>query len=753
MKLSNSQVSADDTDKNKLKASISIDIDRKHTRTILGACMVSSVLLLSACGADSGRGDDQRQVLASEPQLTTGNAVGTDSIEPTNGTTGDANTPTTDSDEQTQSTEDVPTDTDAQNNAGGSDNSDTQNNVADATDSNTPDTEINADNNTPVNSDSDNLANGEPLVLQPLPQPSLTRAPGAADEPVPVTGPLSTVTEYFLVRNPGEKLPEDISGLLTEDDFNAGLLPAVVTTPANVDPTINRAPYFEGLDNQTVFAGSTLELVLRPIDPDGSIPGMFPESLPEGAQYIDNFNGTRTLKWRPLQPDVGIREFTITAVDPVEPQYRTRQTIRIRTIMPADPSSIINLAPGVNAVRKHTVSVNDPVVIELKGTDPNGTIPTLEVLNQPPGATLVPHPIEPDFSVLRFIPRTTGLLTMTVIARDADNPDSTGRTTVEIDVRPESDFIRDGSRLRDLATARNFRFGYASLKDFYYRPDGALYARTAAEEFNFVSSENSLKWSFINPLPGRYRWAAADNLVTFARVKGMEVHGHTLVWHRQLPNWIKFSPVETRETHMREFIDRVLTRYSDRVPLWDVVNESFEDDGSYRNSVWYEAMGERYIETAFRQARESAPNARLLYNEYDVAWNGPKSDAMFRMLQSLKDRGTPLTGVGFQMHVFAAFDKFDEVEANFQKAADMDLDVYITELDVSLSNGATLDQQANVYRRVLDICLRQPRCKGMQTWGFTDQYSWRREFKPLLLDEAYQAKPAYSAIQQRLSEN
>lgn len=761
MKLFNVQVSKQDTEQNKRKTTMSIDIDSRHARTILSACMVSSALLLSAC--DSNSGSNEQQVLASESPLTSGNAIDADNDESNNGTSNNTNTSSTDtgnSDEQTTSSDAGSANDDTQNNTAADDtqtnpanpaNDDTQDNATDST--NTPDNEDPGNTNLPVNSGSDTLPPTAPLVLQPLPQPPLTGAPSAADEPVAVNGPLSTVTEYFLVRNPDGQLPKDTSGSLTEADFNAGLLPAVVTTPAHVDPTVNRAPFFEGLDNQTVFAGSTLELILKPIDPDGSIPGMFPENLPEGAQYIDNFNGTRTLRWRPLQPDVGIREFTITAVDPVEPQYRTRQTVRIQTILPADTSGIVNLAPGVNAVRLHTVAVNDPVVIELKGTDPNGTIPTLEVLNQPPGATLVPHPTEPDFSVLRFIPTTTGLITMTVVARDSVNPDSTGRTTVEVDVRAESDFIRDGSSLRSLATARDFRLGYASLKDFYYRPDGALYARTAAEEFNFVTSENSLKWSFINPLPGRYRWASADNLVTFARVKGMEVHGHTLVWHRQLPDWIKTSAPETRETHMREFIDRVLNRYSDRVAVWDVVNESFEDDGSFRNSVWFEAMGERYIETAFRQARESAPNARLLYNEYDVAWNGPKSDAMFRMLQSLKDRGTPLTGVGFQMHIFATFDKFDEVEANFQKAADLDLDVYITELDVSIKDGATTEQQAEVYRRVLDICLRQPRCKGMQTWGFTDQYSWRRDYNPLLLDRAYQAKPAYKALQERLSEN
>jgi len=593
----------------------------------------------------------------------------------------------------------------------------------------------------------------EPIVLAPLPQTSLSTAPSATDEPIPISGPVSTVTEYFLVRDPGGKLPEDTTGELTDTDYDLGPLPPVIVNPTNVDPTTNSAPYFEGLENQTVFAGEVLDILLKPVDADGSLPGMFPERLPEGAEYIDNLNGTKTVRWRPLQPDVGIRDFTVTAVDADEPQYRSQHTIRIRVQLPADQSGIENFPPAVNAIREHTVQVNDPVVLEIRGTDPNGTVPTLEVLNPPPGATFIEHHSEPEIRVLRFIPNTAGLVSIDVIARDAVDPNSTGTATLEIDVRPASDFMREGPSLLSLATARDFRLGYASLKDFYYRPDGALYARTATQEFNSVTPENSFKWSVVNPLPGRFRWASADNLVSFARTNGMQVHGHTLVWHRQIPNWIKFSKVEERETHMREFIDRMLNRYADRVPIWDVVNEVFEDNGDYRNSVWYEAMQEQYIEIAFRQARESAPNIRLLYNDYDVAWNGPKSSAMFTMLQSLIDREVPLDGVGFQMHLYADFNLFDEVEANFQKAANMNLDVYITELDVSMNDGETEEQQAEVYRRVLDICLKQPRCKGMQTWGFTDQYSWRRKYSPLYLDRAYQVKPAYTALQQRLSEN
>ena len=599
----------------------------------------------------------------------------------------------------------------------------------------------------------DPIADLPPIVLLPLPQPALTSAPNQADEPVQLSGPVSTVTEYFLVRDPNGVLPEDTFGQITDAEFDAGLLPPLITKPAALDTSVNPAPFFDGLENQTVFAGDTLEILLRPIDSDGTRPGMFPEFIPQSAEYIDNFDRTKTLRWQPLQPDAGISEMKFTAVDELDPQYRAEYTVRVRVLLPEDQSGIPNLAPVVTEMRRHTAQVNDPVVVEIIASDPNGTVPSIEVLNPPAGSTLTPHHTWPNISVLRFVPSTAEFISLNVLARDAIDPSLTGESTIEIDVRPASDFIREGSSLRSLATARNFRFGYASFLDSYHRPDGGIYARIAAEEFNFVTPENALKWGYINPLPGHYRWAAADNLVNFARIKGLEVHGHTLVWYSQLPNWIKFSALEEREIHMREFIDRLLTRYADRIPIWDVVNEVFEDDGSYRNSVWYEAMGPAYVEIAFRQARESAPNARLLYNDYDIAIDGPKSTAMFNMLQALKDRNTPLTGVGFQMHVFADFDKFDEVEANFQKAANMDLDVYVTELDVSMNPGNTEQQQAEVYRRVLDICLRQPRCKGLQSWGFTDMYSWRRDKTPLIFNDGYQAKPAYTALQERLSEN
>jgi len=103
--------------------------------------------------------------------------------------------------------------------------------------------------------------------------------------------------------------------------------------------------------------------------------------------------------------------------------------------------------------------------------------------------------------------------------------------------------------------------------------------------------------------------------------------------------------------------------------------------------------------------------------------------------------------------VFADFDKFDEVAETFQKVADMDLDIYVTELDVSMGDGMTETQQAEVYEQLLSVCLEQPRCKAFQIWGFTDKYTWRGGLDPLVFDKRYQVKPAYRALQQRLSEN
>ena len=589
-------------------------------------------------------------------------------------------------------------------------------------------------------------------MLGPLPNPPLTEPPSQDDEPVPETVNAHTATDLQLVRDPGLRIPAPIEVALTDADFESGPLPAVVSVPEDVDPAQNAAPDFENLTDIEAVAGQLLEILYKPIDADGGLPGMFPEKLPLGASFDDNFDGTKTFRWQPLQMDVGINEFTVFAIDPMNNQYQTKRTIRIRVSLPDDVSTIPNVAPSLDEFVLHTVRRNDAVVLELKGIDLNGTVPRLELASELNEASFIQHPRYEEIYVLRFIPITVGAIDIQVLARDSIDASLTSINTVSLNVLAEAEFDRAGTRLRDLADARNIQIGYASLPFYYHRPDGAIYAATAASEFNLVTPENSMKMDAVNPLPGRYEFADIDNLLSFAQLNDIDVHGHPVIWHRQLPDWILDVEPATLQGHMREYIDRLMSRYKNDIGIWDVVNEAIGDNGGFRDSIWYQAMGENYLDIAFQQARLIAPEATLLLNDFDIAINGAKADTLFTMLDDLLERNVPIDGVGFQLHVFSSFDQFNEVRENFKQVADRGLDIYITEMDVALNSGDSLATQAQVYKSIVEVCLEQPRCRAIQTWGFTDQYSFREIFQPLMFDKDYQPKPAYEAIQSALQQ-
>ena len=515
----------------------------------------------------------------------------------------------------------------------------------------------------------------------------------------------------------------------------------------------NLAPVFAGLDNQTALAGDTVNVLIKPTDIDGDTPGLFIGNLPVGMQSIDNLDGSRTLRWRPLQPNVGDHNITVTAFDSVDPNLKTVQTFTLTIAMPDDPSSIRNEPPGIDLIGEHLVRIGDTVVMEVKATDANGTVPDLTITNMPAGASFNVHPLYPNIKVLRWTTDASdaGLNTLEFFAVDSEDSTLTASSSVPITVANASQFVRTGERLKTLAEDKDLLIGYASLLNYFNRPDADLYQATAAEEFNMVTAENSMKWGYINPEPGEFRFAAADTLVNFANANDMVLHGHTLVWYTSLPQWVQTSPLDEREGIMNDFIDTMTARYN-TVDVWDVVNEAFEDDGSYRNSTWFQAMGKDYIEKAFRRARAGDPDANLIYNDYDIAYGDAKTDATYTLMEELIANDTPIDGIGFQMHIGSDFAAFDKVENTFARFANLGLDIYITEMDVGMRAGTTDADQANVYRKITEICLTQPACKALQVWGVTDRYTWLDDSTtPLLLDRNYQPKSAYTAIQEVLA--
>lgn len=317
-----------------------------------------------------------------------------------------------------------------------------------------------------------------------------------------------------------------------------------------------------------------------------------------------------------------------------------------------------------------------------------------------------------------------------------------------------------GPTLRGAASAR-LEIGTAVNADVL--ASERRYRDTLAQQFSSLTPENEMKWAYAHPRPGHYTICAVDRLVQFAQIHRMSVRGGPLVWHEQLPTWLtsrRWTRSQLREV-LREHITTLVRTYRGLVTEWDVISEVFAGDGTLRKTLWLKVLGPEYIELAFRYAREADPTARLLINEHTAQTSGPKANAVRSLVTSLRRRGVQVDGVSLQLHLFLGdHPTGSAVQANLARYAAMNLDVVIAAMDVSIATqgaidegdrpGGLLDRQADVYRSMLDACLRTPRCRSFSTWGFTDAHSWRARSSPLIYDADYQPKLAYHALLGRL---
>ena len=324
-----------------------------------------------------------------------------------------------------------------------------------------------------------------------------------------------------------------------------------------------------------------------------------------------------------------------------------------------------------------------------------------------------------------------------------------------------------------------------------FSEDAAEYA-LIAREFNALTAENCMKPMFVQPEEGEFRFEASDYCVEFAEKHGMVLIGHTLVWHAMTADWFfKDAAGEPagRELvleRMKTHIDTVVSRHKGRIPYWDVVNEAVVqyDDGRaahLRQSPWLKAIGEDYIELAFRYAHEADPEAKLYYNDYGMTKKS-KVDFVVKMVTDLRAKGVPVHGVGLQGHWLMDWPTLSQIEYSLRSFADAGIPVSITELDISVLPNAPSHQGANVtdnidyeekynpyadsvpdavleaqarrYREIFKLFLKyKSNIERVSFWGTEDGSSWKNFYPikgrtdyPLVFDRALRPKPAYHSL-------
>ncbi|TVY84679.1 Endo-1,4-beta-xylanase D, partial [Lachnellula suecica] len=282
-------------------------------------------------------------------------------------------------------------------------------------------------------------------------------------------------------------------------------------------------------------------------------------------------------------------------------------------------------------------------------------------------------------------------------------------------------------------------------------PDTALVAALSnTSEFGQVTPGNTQKWDSIEPSPGVFSFTQGDVVTALAEKNSQLLRCHNLVWFQQLPAWV-LNGTWTNATltaALQKHVTTEVTHYKGQCYAWDVVNEALNDDGTFRNSVFFTTIGESYIKIAFDAAAAADPDVKLYYNDFSIETPGKKATGALNIVKSLKASGTKIDGVGFQAHFIVGSTPSKAVQvANLQSFTALGVEVAITELDIRMtlpSTAALLSQQSTDYQNTVAACLAVKSCVGIT-------YSWVPSTFPgtgaaCLFDENLVRKPAYFGV-------
>ena len=333
---------------------------------------------------------------------------------------------------------------------------------------------------------------------------------------------------------------------------------------------------------------------------------------------------------------------------------------------------------------------------------------------------------------------------------------------------------------------KHFLIG-AAVDSFLAKGEDPRSEAIVREHFNQVVAENGMKGENIHPEVNRYDWSFGDRLADWAEKNGKTLIGHCLVWHSQPPKWM-FTDAEgktvSRETligRMYSHIMTVVTHYKGRVKGWDVVNEAINDDGTYRESMYYKIIGPEYIELAFQFAHEADPNVELYINDYSMA-KPAKRETYCRILRNMKAKGLRIDAIGMQSHNGYNYPDYSEYEKSIEAFAAEGVKVMMTELDMNMlpnpegfggaeiSQNFKLMEKYNPYAKGLDkkaqklfnqryldlfriIAKHKDVISRVTFWGVDDNHTWLNDWPikgrtnyPLLFDRDGNPKPVVNDI-------
>ncbi len=292
--------------------------------------------------------------------------------------------------------------------------------------------------------------------------------------------------------------------------------------------------------------------------------------------------------------------------------------------------------------------------------------------------------------------------------------------------------------------------------DTYRLQNDNAYRSFILQHFNCIVAEWQMKMKAIYLGPGEYEWTYADYLVHFAYENNIAIHGHTLLWHESIPQWLKdYTGSDAEFAQLVEnYVRTVVGRYKDNISTWDVVNEAFTNAG-YRDTLFLQRLGPNYLADVYQWAHEADPDCQLYYNDYGTLEDPTKTGVIIAEIQKLLSTSAPIHGIGIQGHLHLNDPDLTSIAIALGTWNALGLNLRISELDVSINwdglrpvfTQARAESQRDYYHNVVEKFLTSPHLTSISVWGFDDAHSWLPNHHhhpdwPLLFDGNYEPKPA-----------
>jgi endo-1,4-beta-xylanase len=256
-----------------------------------------------------------------------------------------------------------------------------------------------------------------------------------------------------------------------------------------------------------------------------------------------------------------------------------------------------------------------------------------------------------------------------------------------------------------------------------------------------------------------------------------------------MPDWLindKAKSATDLDALLRKMIYNIMDTNgnNEKVAVWNVINELFEDDGTYRNNMLWNKIGWEqdgsklvgdekintqhplFIRKAFAYCREKT-NKKLELRDFNIESDNPKEDnykknkAIYQLLKHMLNTNIPIDAVGIQGHLLVGKSNWrlenNALKNTVSKFKALGIEVYITEMDASIEKQTWSDSVAQQQKKDYYDYIKQALEGGVvriSLWGVQDgmDKGWLTNEYPLLWDKNIDKKPAYYGVQRALIE-